>query len=180
MQTEGTNPNPESVANLSYGRLTPRYAPAEDPLPEAPSEVSSAATKPKDISNEPSESADAGNWDQLPFADSVKILSEAMKARVKRQSGFTADDGAPGHKDSGPSDAKAANGTSNSARPAGQSLNELLDALKSAMDRAGLEKGNQNTLTRIISDIRNSIQYEPQGKGAVKSGPSPNLLDLSA
>lgn len=171
MQTEGTNPHLDSGASPAYGRLTPRHGEADDRLPEAVSDLSSTAAKAKEIAADSAEIADAGALDQLPFADSVKILSEAMKARVKRQSGFIADDGAP---------ANASSEANHAARPAGQSLNELLDALKSAMDRAGLEKGNQNTLTRIISDIRNSIQYEPQGKGAVKSGPSPNLLDLSA
>jgi|GEM_PF-6306512 len=97
--------------------------------------------------------------DQLPFGESVKILSEAMKAGYKRM---------------------AAQEGGVAAKPAGESLDDLLDALKSALDQAGLEKGNQASLTRILGDIRNSMRYQPKGGAGVSSGPNPNLLDLSA
>jgi hypothetical protein len=111
-------------------------------------------------------------FEQLPFAESVKILSEAMKAKVRQTQATPAkpalaDDGGAVHP------------------KAGESLNHLLDSLSSALEKAGLETGNHATLQRILGDIRNSVQYGPNtsgtgGVGGIKKGPNPGLLNLSA
>jgi hypothetical protein len=125
-----------------------------------------------DPESAPSKTALAEGLDQLPFAESVRILSEAMKAQVRQNQGVgraavQADDGAALHP------------------KAGESLNHLLDSLSSALEKAGLESGNHCALQRILGDIRNSVQYGPNatasgGMGAIKKGPNPGLLNLSA
>lgn len=124
--------------------------------------------------------------DQLSFSDSVRILSDAMKAQVrsgKSVDAFAADDSMAALEGTEPGQA-------------GQSLNHLLDALGSALDKAGLEKGNQAALNRILGEIRHSVQYGPKGyatglsgqagegshaaKQGVIRGQNPGLLNLSA
>jgi hypothetical protein len=141
--------------------------------------------------------SDESRLDQLSFSESVKILSEAMKAQV-RQGGRIDASGGMGSVGNDPSAGssvgegagfKADDGSE--ATPAGKSLNHLLDALGSALEKAGLEQGNQNALNRILGDIRNSVQYGPKGfaSGAsgqasaqqgILKGPNPGLLNLSA
>jgi hypothetical protein len=162
MQTESTGPNGNHDLH-AWSPVDPQRKPIDENTHDDIYALSDG-----------NETHEEGRLDQLPFSDSVKILSEAMKARVKRnaatlENGASASDPDPSNTADAPP-----------SRPVAESLNDLLDALKSALDQAGLEKGNQSTLTRILGDIRTSVQYQPQGKGGIKTGPSPNLLDLSA
>jgi hypothetical protein len=147
---------------------------------------------------------DEARLDQLSFSESVKILSEAMKAQVRQGGRVDASGGigrlvGEGVSGSPGSAVGETNGEAigfkgddgSEASPAGKSLNHLLDALGSALDKAGLEQGNQSALQRILGDIRNSVQYGPRGyaqgadgggaaKQGVLKGPNPGLLNLSA
>jgi hypothetical protein len=156
MQTESTGPNGNHDLQ-AWSPVEPQRKPIDENTVDDLNSLSDGIETHED-----------GRLDQLPFSDSVKILSEAMKAGTLENSANARVPDPSDGADTKPS------------RPVDESLNDLLDALKSALDQAGLEKGNQSTLTRILGDIRTSVQYQPQGKGGIKTGPSPNLLDLSA
>jgi len=110
---------------------------------------------------------DTDELEHLNFSESVKIMSEAMKIRI-RSAALSGNEG----------DAQSLGADDAKAKPG--ELGDLLKALKSAQQSGGLEKASQATVARLISDIQSSVKYNGQGIAGNSNGKPPSLLNFSA